>query len=67
MPTLEDRVGELEVQMRKLMDKNEPTERTAGWEKIVGTFAASDGFEEAVRLGKEYRQSLRPKDEEESA
>jgi hypothetical protein len=34
------------------------------WEKMFGSFADSEGFEEAVRLGKEYRESLRPRDDE---
>ena len=36
------------------------------WEKIFGTFANSEGFEEAVRLGREYRESLRPKADRET-
>lgn len=34
------------------------------WEKMFGSFADSEGFEEAVRLGKEYRESLQPRNEE---
>ena len=34
------------------------------WEEMFGSFANSEGFEEAVRLGKEYRESLRPKNVE---
>jgi hypothetical protein len=29
------------------------------WEKILGTFADDPMYEEAMRLGREYRQSLR--------
>jgi len=32
----------------------------AAWKRIFGSFANSEGFEEAVRLGKEYRESLLP-------
>jgi hypothetical protein len=31
------------------------------WEEMFGSFANSEGFDEAVWLGKEYRESLRPK------
>ena len=31
------------------------------WEHIVGSFAGDPDFEEAMRLGREYRESLRPK------
>ncbi len=34
------------------------------WEKMFGSFAESEGFEEAVRLGREYRESLRPRNNE---
>jgi hypothetical protein len=37
------------------------------WEKMFGAFADSEGFDEAVRLGREYRESLRPGKDEESA
>jgi hypothetical protein len=37
------------------------------WEKIFGTFANSEGYEEAMRLGREYRESLRPKEDEDAA
>ena len=37
------------------------------WEKIAGTFANSEGYEDAMRLGREYRESLRPKDDEDAA
>lgn len=29
------------------------------WERIAGTFADSPAYEEAMRLGREYRESLR--------
>ena len=43
MPTLEQRVSELEVQMRQLLAKNGMVERTPNWEKILGSFADSIG------------------------
>ncbi len=67
METLEERVRELESQMRHLLDREAQPERAARWEKIIGTFADSEGFEEAARLGREYRQSLRPVGDQDSA
>ena len=61
MTTLEERVSQLENQVRHLLGDRKPGERTAGWEAVLGTFADSDGFDEAVRLGREYRESLRPR------
>ena len=31
------------------------------WDKIAGTFANDSIYEEAMRLGREYRESFRPK------
>jgi hypothetical protein len=31
------------------------------WRHILGIFANDPAFEEAMRLGREYRESLRPK------
>ena len=31
------------------------------WEQIVGTFADDPIYDEAMKLGRHYRQSLRPK------
>jgi hypothetical protein len=33
------------------------------WERIAGRFENDPAFDEIVRLGREYRESLRPKDE----
>lgn len=63
MPTLEQRVSELEAQMRRVLEREEPQEHPGRWESIVGSFAGAEGFDEAARLGREYRESLRPDDE----
>lgn len=36
---------------------------TPWWERIVGTFRDNPEYDEAMRLGREYRESLRPQDE----
>ncbi len=60
---LEERVDELERKVQLLLERGEPEEEAAPWwRRIVGTFADDPEFEEAMRLGREYRQSLRPPD-----
>jgi hypothetical protein len=61
LTAIEKELAQLKQQLAK--DKTEPA--IPWWEKIFGTFADSEGYEEAMRLGREYRESLRPKDDEE--
>lgn len=59
---LEDRVAKLETEfnsLRKLL--GEQPSPTKDWRAIIGTFADDPIFEEAMKLGREYRESLRPK------
>ena len=57
---LEDRVTALEAEVARLKKKLDKDSRP--WtEKIAGAFANDPAFEEAMRLGREYRESLRPK------
>ena len=57
---LEARIAHLEAEMKYL--KNLVVSSSAHsinwWEKIVGTFENSVAFDEAMELGKQYRQSL---------
>ncbi len=57
---LENRVAALEAEvarLKKKLDKN-----SIPWtEKITGAFANDPAFDEAMRLGRKYRESLRPK------
>jgi len=55
---LEDRVAALEAEVARLKRKLDSRPWT---EKIAGIFANDPAFEEAMRLGREYRESLRPK------
>ena len=64
--TLQERVAAVEkelAQLKRQLATDKPQSKTAPWERIFGSFAESQGFEEAVRLGREYRESLRPKDD----
>jgi hypothetical protein len=60
---LESRVAQLETKVERLEQKLEAVapEATPWWEHIVGAVADDPAFEEAMRLGREYRESLRPK------
>lgn len=60
---IELRVAVLEAEVAHLkeqMEKSVPAKRD--WlDTIYGAFANDPHFEEAMRLGREYRESLRPK------
>lgn len=65
-PTIEERLTALEAKFNVLEQTKEGKEviKPRGWRHIVGVFADDPEFEEAMRLGREYRESLRPKDDE---
>ena len=60
---IEQRVAVLEAEVARLKEKLENAAPSQGdWlNEIFGAFADDPHFEEAMRLGKEYRESLRPK------
>jgi hypothetical protein len=60
---LESRVAILEAKVEQLQRKLEAVTPDARpwWEHLVGAFADDPAFEEAMRLGREYRESLRPR------
>ena len=67
--SLEDRVAALEeevAELKKRLGGEQPGDGVPWWEKIAGTFANDEAYEEAMRLGREYRESLRPKDDEDA-
>ena len=61
--SLQQRVTELETKLEEVA-KRLPTAEPS-WKKIVGLFsedpADAEAFDEAMRLGCAYRESLRPK------
>lgn len=59
---LEARVMALETEVARLKRKLRTTKapRDPWWKKIIGVFAGDPAFEEAMRLGRKYRESLRP-------
>ncbi len=64
--TLEERVQELENTVHEVQEKlaQQPSLKKRGWRWFVGIDAGNPHFEEADRLGKEWRNSDRPADEE---
>ena len=59
---LEQRVTNLETEMSKLkrkLDKLDSAE--PWWEQITGTFEDDPMYDEAMKCGRRYRESLRPK------
>jgi hypothetical protein len=59
---LEERVAALEAAVAPVNSKLEERDTiTSRWEQIAGTFQNDPICERAMRLGQQYRQSLRPK------
>jgi hypothetical protein len=57
---LEERVTLLEAEVARLRSKVESNSSPIPWwEKITGTFAGDSSYDEAMQLGREYRESLR--------
>lgn len=59
MSEMEERLAMLENEVAHLKRKEAATPKSdkQGWKSIVGVFADDEYFEEAVRLGAEYRAS----------
>ena len=68
--TLEERLSAVETELRQIKQqlavKNAPAAE-AGWEKIFGSFADSEGFDEATQLGREYREAQNRLPQEDAA
>ncbi len=68
--TLSRRIVDLEEQVLRLsqqVNSKQPSDESPWWKRIVGVYKDDPEFEEAMRLGREYRESLRPKDDKDSA
>jgi hypothetical protein len=56
--TIEERLAMLEEKVERLLSKREePAKAVPWWEKHVGAFQDDPFYEEAARLGAEYRRS----------
>jgi hypothetical protein len=60
---LERRVEALEAKVEQLTAKVEGAENGARpwWDQMCGAFAGDAAFQEAMKLGRHYRESQRPK------
>lgn len=56
---LEERVAALEAEVARLKEKLETPANSSKpwWEQIQGSFANDPIYEEAMRLGRQYRES----------
>ena len=54
---LEERVAHLEAEVARLMHKLDDSSPKPWWEKIAGTSADNSVYDEAMQLGREYRES----------
>jgi hypothetical protein len=60
MPTLEQRVSELENQIRQVLEREKRTEPIGTepwWKRHSGAFENNRLYDEAMRLGSEYRRA----------
>lgn len=60
---LEERISALEVELTRLKARVEgkTIEGNVWLDKVWGSFANDPDFEEAMRLGREYREAQQPK------
>ena len=61
---IEQRLATLEEQVAGILRTHAPRK---AWESTVGMFQDDPLFREAMRLGREYRESQRPPDDDEGA
>ena len=68
MPTVEERLASLEAEVARLKAVKHGDENNAQpWrERIRGTFKEDSDYDEAMRLGRQWRESFRPKEDDAS-
>jgi hypothetical protein len=63
MASVEERLARIEKEIEALKTKLPVDESKTDWlSKVNGTFKDDPDFDEIVRIGKEFRDSDRPKD-----
>lgn len=58
---IEARLTVLEAEVARLTSRAGAEEKQPWWEKWYGAFRGDPYYDEAMRLGRQYRESLRPK------
>ena len=65
--TIEERLTLLEQKVARISPtESETAPKQAWWKRIVGVYKDDPEFAEAERFGREYRESLRPKNAEDA-
>lgn len=67
---VQERLAVLEVEVAQLKARLEGEQlknKMPWWERRFGAFEDDPEYDESLRLGREYRESLRPKDDEDVA
>jgi len=59
--SLEKRVEALERELLNLRTDMEKSPEASGWKAFVGAFVNDPYFKKAMDIGKNYRESLKPK------
>ncbi|MFN6128963.1 MAG: hypothetical protein ACK6DC_09410 [Planctomycetota bacterium] len=63
MASVEERLTKIEKEIEAIKTKIPADESKTNWlNKVNGTFRNDPDFDEIIRLGKEFRDSDRPKD-----
>ncbi len=65
MSDLEKRVEALEKELALLKQSRSVDQTKPWWERIAGSFEGKQEYREAMGLGSEYRESLRPSADDE--
>ena len=68
--SVEERLTAVEkelAQIKQRLDADKPQTTLPWWEQRFGAFADSPEYEEAMRAGRKYRESLRPNKDESGA
>lgn len=69
LPAIEERLSNIEkelAQIKEHLSKDNQQPLSHPWDSVFGSLADSKGFDEAVRLGREYREALRRKKDEDT-
>ena len=66
MPTVEERLANLENEVARLKEarKSDQASTLPWWERIRGTFKDDPDYDEAMQLGRKWRESFRPNEDE---
>ncbi|HYT88501.1 MAG TPA: hypothetical protein VEL76_07315 [Gemmataceae bacterium] len=59
--SLEDRLAAIEAEVKLLRQIIEQQPDRVGWQAMVGAFLNDPDFEQAMKHGRRYRDSTRPK------